>query len=254
MFPTIIDESRIASQPSLVGSAIRQASARTGVDFGYLLGQARIESGLNPSAQARTSTATGLFQFTKQTWLATLKKHGSEAGLGWAASAISVDARGHYHVDDPQMRQAILDLRKDPQAAASMAADFASDNQSYLEGNLGRPVQSVDLYLAHFLGPAGAEKFLRAHDADPSSAAASFFPQAAAANRNVFYNRDGSARSLSEVRSRFAAKLGDDGSNLPTAVPQVSTAMQMASREQPIPTPSAEYARIAYMMLAQLGA
>src|SRR3569833_1605428 len=118
MFPTIIDESRVASQQSLVGSAIRQASARTGVDFSYLLGQARIESGLNPSAQARTSTATGLFQFTKQTWLATLTKHGAEAGLGWAASAISVDSRGHYHVDDPQLRQAVLDLRKDPQAAA----------------------------------------------------------------------------------------------------------------------------------------
>ena len=37
-----------------IGGAIRRAAARTGVDFGYLLNQARLESGLDPSARART--------------------------------------------------------------------------------------------------------------------------------------------------------------------------------------------------------
>jgi hypothetical protein len=258
MLPTIIEDRWQPSVQTEIGSAIRQAADRSGIDFDYLLGQARIESGLNPAAQARTSSATGLFQFTTQTWLGTLHRHGSAAGLGWAADAIRQDARGHYHIDDPAMRRAVLDLRKEPGAASAMAAEFASDNQQYLEGRLGRPLQSVDLYLAHFLGPAGAAKFLEAHDADPASAAASFFPSAARANRNIFYARDGSARSLSEVRSRFAAKLQDSGSPLPSrALParplDRPAAVQMASREQPIPTPSAEYARLAYLMLAQLG-
>jgi hypothetical protein len=256
MLPTIIEDGWKTSPTGDVGAAIRNAADRSGVDFDYLLGQARIESGLNPSAKARTSSASGLFQFTSQTWLGTLYRHGADAGLGWASAAIRQDAKGHYHVDDPAMRRAVLDLRKDPGAASAMAAEFASDNRQYLEGRLGRPLQSVDLYLAHFLGAAGAAKFLKAHDADPGSAAASLFPAAAQANRNVFYSRDGSPRSLLEVRNRFAAKLQDSGSPLPSPALRPldrPAAVQMASREQPIPTPSAEYARLAYLMLAQLG-
>src|SRR3546814_8764107 len=56
-----------------VRSAIAQASRRTGMDFGYLYKQARIESGLRPDAKARTSSATGLYQFIDQSWLAALK-------------------------------------------------------------------------------------------------------------------------------------------------------------------------------------
>ena len=58
------------------------ASRRTGVDFSYLLGQAKIESSLNPSARAATSSATGLYQFVDQSWLAVVDKHGAEYGLG----------------------------------------------------------------------------------------------------------------------------------------------------------------------------
>ncbi|MCX7676587.1 MAG: transglycosylase SLT domain-containing protein, partial [Alteraurantiacibacter sp.] len=57
-------------------AAIARAAQATGTDFSYLLAQARIESGLNPAARARTSSASGLFQFIDQTWLATLDRHG----------------------------------------------------------------------------------------------------------------------------------------------------------------------------------
>ena len=63
-------------------AAIAHASQRTGVDFSYLLAQARIESGLDPQAEARTSSASGLFQFIDQTWLSTLDRHGAALGLG----------------------------------------------------------------------------------------------------------------------------------------------------------------------------
>src|SRR3569623_2802724 len=114
-----------AAANSGVGTAIRQAALSTGMDISYLLGQAKIESGFNPNARARTSSATGLVQFVEQSWLATVKQHGADHGLGWAAAAIQRGANGRYRVTDPSMRQAILDLRKDPPAAASMAAEFA---------------------------------------------------------------------------------------------------------------------------------
>src|SRR3546814_10240233 len=98
-----------------------------------------------------------------------------------------------------------------------MAAEFASDNKDYLESRLGRPVEGVDLYLAHFLGAGGAREFLGAHDANPDAPAAGILPAAARANRWVFYNRDGSPRSFAEIRARFAAKPGVD--EMPVARP-----------------------------------
>ena len=241
-----------------VGSAIRQAALSTGMDFSYLLGQARIESGFNPNARARTSSATGLFQFVDQTWLATVKQHGAEHGLGWAAAAIERGSNGRYHVTDPAARQAIMDLRKDPAAASSMAAEFASDNRDYLERHLGRPAEAADLYLAHFLGAGGATKFLTAQAADPNTSAASVVPAAARANHSIFYNKNGSARTLAEVRDHFAAKLGGTPTPLPASQPSPNWALRLASLDtsgQPATSAATapRYARLAYMMLAELG-
>ena len=82
--------------PQRVSLAIGNAAKRTGVPFDYLMAQARVESSLDPDAQASTSSAAGLFQFTRQTWLATLSQHGGDHGLGWAANAISKGADGQY--------------------------------------------------------------------------------------------------------------------------------------------------------------
>ena len=256
MIPTNIRQGYGSAALGGIGAAIQQASLRTGVDFGYLVGQARIESGFNPDARAKTSSATGLFQFIEQTWLGTVRKHGDKHGLGWAADAITRGPGGRYQVADPAMRRAILDLRKDPEDASSMAAEFAADKQAYLESRLGRPTESVDLYLAHFLGAGGAAKFLRAHDADPDAPAASMLPAAARANRWVFYGRDGAPRSFAEIRERFAAKLGGESGPLPPPAPRGLPEVRFALAETaqaPIARPSPQYARLAYLMLAELG-
>ncbi|HEY9552504.1 transglycosylase SLT domain-containing protein [Allosphingosinicella sp.] len=262
MIPTALTEDWGSVPRDRVGGAIFRAAQATGVDFDYLLGQAKIESGLNPTAKARTSSATGLFQFIEQTWLGTVKEHGAKHGLGWAADAIQRGSNGRFHVAGG-LRQTVLDLRTQPEAASAMAAEFASDNKDYLESRLGRPVEGVDLYLAHFLGAGGAREFLGAHDANPDAPAAGILPAAARANRWVFYNRDGSPRSFAEIRARFAAKLGVD--EMPVARPAVAPVreqpefptVQMAALNtapEPLTRPSPQYARLAYLMLAQLGA
>jgi hypothetical protein len=247
----------------IVHQAIYNAASATGVDFGYLFNQARVESSLNPEAKARTSSATGLYQFIEQSWLGVVAKHGDEHGLGWAASAITRGSDGRYRVADPAMRSAILDMRRDPDASAAMAAEFASDNRDCLERRLGHDVEPVDLYLAHFLGAGGATKFLRGYDANPDVAAADLFPSAARSNRGVFYNRDGSARSLAEVRTRFAAKF--EGAPPPEYYRHAE--LVSASIPQPKqPVPAEQWtlnqvqgdsvkanARLAYLMLASLG-
>lgn len=238
---TTINNSAAGIAASPVMTAVADASGRTGVDFDYLVDVARVESGFNPTAKAPTSSARGLYQFTKSTWLATLDRHGADHGLGWAANAIGRDASGRLTVTDPTLRQQIFELRDDPAASAAMAAAFTSDNRAYVESRTGRPAEPVDLYLAHFLGSGGAVKFLSAWAADPDQAGAPMMPDAAAANRSIFYAADGSMRSLNDIRERFRAKLeeggepgfspgGFPGGGLPGGtVPNPGWRMQMAS-------------------------
>ncbi|MEO7679969.1 MAG: lytic transglycosylase domain-containing protein [Sphingomonas sp.] len=194
-----------------VQSAIALASQKTGIDFNYLLGQAKLESGLNATAHAGTSSASGLYQFIEQSWMRVVKAHGAEHGLGWAANAIQPNGSGRMTVADPGVRKAILDLRNDPATASIMAAEHASDNKDALESSLGRDATGTDLYMAHFLGLGGARSFLTAMQGSPGRTGAAMFPAAARANRNVFYASNGQPRTLSDIYGRFAAKL-DSGS------------------------------------------
>jgi len=252
-----------------VTNAIAMASRRTGVDFSYLLGQAKIESSLNPTARAATSSATGLYQFIDQSWLAVIDKHGSEYGLGWASNAIQ-QSGGRYYVADPELRQQILDLRKHPETASVMAAEHAADNKAFLESKLGREAEPVDLYLAHFLGVGGASKFLSVHDRAPDASAASLFPSAARANRSIFYDKQGNARSFAEIRDRFASKLQKGVDSLGGDIQYASAALPTGAKtvqpdyvrietqrlsEQPdiMVKPQPQTARLAYLMLATLG-
>lgn len=199
-----------APRNARVQAAIAEASTRTSIDFDYLMAQAQVESAMDPSAKARTSSAAGLYQFTNQTWLNTLDRHGAAHGLGWAADAIS-STGGRARITDPSMASAIMELRYNPEAASLMAGELAGDNASYLQQTFGRAPDHTELYLAHFLGAAGAREFIAAHAADPGREAASMFPRAAGANRGVFYD-NGRARSLGEVRDMFAGKLESAGS------------------------------------------
>ena len=259
---------------SPVMTAVQDASARTGIDFDYLVDVARVESRFDPTAKAPTSSARGLYQFTKSTWLATLDRHGADHGLGWAADAIGRDAAGRLSIADPALRQQILDLRNDPAASASMAAAFTADNRAYVESRTGRAAEPVDLYLAHFLGSGGAVRFLSAWAADPDQPGATMMPEAAAANRSVFYASDGSMRSLNDIRERFRAKLDEGGEPglLPGGFappPAPGWSMRMASASgtqdggrpplpmmdiQPMPRKlSMGFAAQAYQRLASLG-
>jgi hypothetical protein len=209
-------------------AAIADASRRTGVDFGYLLAQARIESGLDPNARARTSSATGLFQFIDQTWLSTMDRHGDELGFGQLAAAID-SSGGRARITDPTMRDAIMSLRFDPRASALMAGALASDNSAALSGVLGREPDASELYLAHFLGADGASRFFTTLGSDPAASAAGVLPAAARANRAIFYDQAGSARSVSDVmalvRDKVDTAMGQ-GFDLPPAAAFASAAPQ----------------------------
>ena len=189
-----------------VAGAIKQAANTTGTSFEYLLATAKMESDFNPSAGASTSSAHGLYQFIDQTWLGTVKEAGSQLGYGQYADAITKSSSGNYSVSDPGARQAILKLRDDPAAASSMAAVLTQSNSFKLTGKIGRRPTDGELYMAHFMGVGAAAKLISKAEDNPQSSAASMFPSAAAANRSIFYDRSGSARSVSEVYSVLSAR------------------------------------------------
>src|SRR5581483_12332988 len=104
----------VQSIRGVVETAIQSASQATGVDFSFLLGAARRESGYDPGAKARTSSAAGLFQFVDQTWLATLKRHGAKYGYARYAGLIEQGANGRYYVPGgAEARATVMDLRLD---------------------------------------------------------------------------------------------------------------------------------------------
>ncbi|WP_297506924.1 transglycosylase SLT domain-containing protein [uncultured Caulobacter sp.] len=210
----------VSSIRSVVESAIQRASSATGVDFTFLMGAAKRESGFNPAAKARTSSAGGLFQFVDQTWLATLKKHGSKYGYARYADLITQGADGRYRVDGEEARKAVLGLKTDPHAAALMAGELTSDHASYLRGRVGRTPTAGELYAAHFLGPQGSARLIEAATVSPSASAAAMFPDAAQANKSIFY-KEGRAATVGEVYANLT-KTGGAATRVTDDTPQAS--------------------------------
>jgi Transglycosylase SLT domain len=206
-----------------VASAIHKASATTGVDFSYLVAQAGQESSFRPDAKAGTSSAAGLYQFVDSTWLTMIRDKGAAYGLGDLAAQIDTTGAAP-RVADAAMRRKILDLRNDPAISSVMAAEYAKSNQAQLAQNLNRTVNPTDLYMAHFLGASGATKFLSALDNASDTAGAKLLPDAAAANRGVFYNADGSPRTVAQIYDHYARRFGDAARQI-TAPPTTSAAV-----------------------------
>ena len=167
---------------------IERAARETGADFDFLLQTAARESSFDAGARAPTSSAAGLFQFIEQTWLAMIHRHGETHGYGALAEAVEQGADGRFTVSDPQRRAEILDLRFDPDAASVMAGELAAENAAVLRDAVGREPTTGELYAAHFLGARGAAALINAVEADPGQRADALFPEAASANRPVFFD------------------------------------------------------------------
>ena len=249
-----VDSTGTQGAPTVIG-AIREAARATGASFQYLLATAQVESGLNPSASVKSSSAKGLFQFIDQTWLTMLKTSGPALGYGRYADAISRAPNGRYEVQDPAMRRAIFALRNDPTANAAMAGAFTQRNAARLAEKLGRAPSEGDLYVAHFLGASGAARLITLAASNPNATAASVFPNAARANHSIFYDRQGNARSTAGVYNTLVgrydvARASPPGfsdtqvaANRPAGPPLVlsappSAAVRVEQVDQPAPGPA----------------
>jgi hypothetical protein len=108
----------------------------------------------------------------------------------------------------PQKRAELLRLRNDPFLSAVLAGEMLKHDGEGIASRLGRPLTQGETYLIHFLGPEGAERFMKKMDDDPRASAAALLPKAAKANKPIFYERQGrrmKGRSVREVHEAFEA-------------------------------------------------
>lgn len=210
------------SVPQSLAYVLNSAGTKSGVDFDYLLQTAIRESSLNPSAKASSSSAVGLFQFLESTWLQVMKDEGPRLGYQNYADAITETSDGEFVIKDPKLKAEVLKLREDPQIAADLAAAFTKNNGAYLYEKFGRMPSPGELYIAHFLGPKGADKMFTAGLADPDQVAAKLFPKQAKANPSIFYD-DGQARTIRQVYKALVQKHGGGGVDAAFAAQQLAS-------------------------------
>jgi hypothetical protein len=221
---------QVSSSKDQIKSIIQRAAQNNQQDFNYMLAQARIESGLNPAAKAKTSSASGLYQFTSGTWMDLVKRHGDKLGLGDAALSLRNGSITAAEKSD------LLAKRHDPALSSELAARFAIENAQTLQRSGHQKVGSTELYIAHFLGPQGANTFLTGLKKNPGGPAAQALPQAAGANAQIFF-ADGKARSYSEIFSGFQKKFAGADSSAPVIAqsPQLAATQNRRIPGQPAP-------------------
>ncbi len=147
-----------------------------------------IESGNNCKVANPLSSAVGLGQFLKSTWMLTIQRHRPDLLKG-------------------RTREEVLALRTDCDLAREMTTEFTRDNAAVLRSQ-GKPVTPGNLYLAHFLGADGA---LLALNSDPKTMIADMFGAAhVAANpheraKDVGFLVDWAARKMQRGKTVVAA-------------------------------------------------
>lgn len=193
-----IDQSYPGLPPEMSANVNKVAGMFPGVSAGYLGATATIEYGgkfkkdgttdygyTNPGSDGK-GTATGVYQFIEKTWTDVTGNPGVQAVL---------KANGFDKID--------RDTRKDPLASTIAAAALASQNKTILENTLHRQVSDSELYMAHFMGADTAAKFIGNYVTNRDLKAADMDPKAAAANKDIYYTKDGRARSVAEVYDIF---------------------------------------------------
>lgn len=181
-----------------ISKAIDNAASTLGIDRGYMYAMAAQESSFRPEIKAKTSSATGLYQFLDGTWSEVVKRHSKQ-----------------YPV--------LLKGRTDPEAAAVGAALYTKQNVSVLK-RANIEVNPTTMYAAHFLGAGGARTLWRAKD---SAKASEVLPAAAKSNPSVF-----SGKTVAQVKEFLRKKVGAKADEYNSSFQQVT----IESKQQEAPT------------------
>lgn len=156
--PMPVNEGDWGSYKAMIVLAAKYAN----VDPAYMAATAGRESSFFSGANAKTSSATGVYQFIDSTWRTMVSRYGAQYGITMKTP------------------------KTDPRANALMGAEYAKENKAYLETMLHRKVQPTEMYMAHLLGAGGALSIIKARS---TALAINVRPDAVSGNRSLFYTK-----------------------------------------------------------------
>ena len=210
--------------PAYAMAAIRLAEIRVGADFEFMTDLARQESSFRKNVRAGTSSASGMYQFTIDTWLNNTYRVGCDYGFQDYADMISYEleelspwqirndreARIRPTIKNDFHRVSILKARNSHFHSTLGASENSKYEIGLVESFLGRELKTnTEKYIVHFLGIEDSYFFFKAYDENPNAIAADLLEEPARANRHVFYDGYGrykQARTYAEVYAYFDKK------------------------------------------------
>ncbi len=108
------------------------------------------ESSFITAVQAKTSSATGLYQFIERTWLGVVRDFRPNTASPPRPALVTNDANDKPVITDAAERARILDLRRDPYLSALMAGEMLKRDAARIALRIGRELTLGEVYLAHF--------------------------------------------------------------------------------------------------------
>jgi hypothetical protein len=165
-----------------VYNAISNASTQTGAPAATMFAIADQESSFNAGAQNPNSSATGLYQMINSTYSGMVSQYGAQYNVATGSQT-------------------------DPTSNALMGGQLIQNNIQTLQNNgISNPTPG-QVYLLHFLGNSGGPSFINQAQSNPDAPASSLFPAAAAANKSLFYNSDGSSKTMGQVYNNITSNI-----------------------------------------------
>lgn len=154
-------EAKLQELAVLAGVVVPVASV-SAIPADYWPMLSRIESGDRPYVKAATSSASGLYQFIKSTWIGEGGKWGADTSLAFGG------------------------LKPSAAEQLEKAKTFTARNAAYLKSQ-GIPINKASLYAAHFFGAGMAAKVIGADVSARADLIAG--PAATAANKSILKDK-----------------------------------------------------------------
>ena len=168
---------------------MKTASYISGISVPVLLAVANKESRLGKYKVASTSSARGILQLLPGTFDEMVRKYGKKFNFS--------------------------DINKDRDnviAGALYLKDMVSVFKSRVTSS--RPISLTELYLMYLLGPGGGARFIKRFSDNPNDTTIAEFGAQAAANKSVFYHKNGNARTYKEVFSYLFTEVEQVAANI----------------------------------------
>lgn len=140
-----------------------------------------VESSFRVKVKSPGSSASGLTQITSATWDYLLEKYGPDFNIRKGTSPF------------------------DPRANSIMAAMYLTEIKDIMSYRLKRETTLIETYLGYKFSPYRAVRMLQSN---PNTPLLEFYPEAAERNEAVYYHKDGSLKTIADVKLMFKKRLG----------------------------------------------